>query len=255
MLKIFKYTLYDLLRSRSIIAYAVLLLSISLALFSLESNPERAVLSLVSIILFVVPLVGIVFATIQYYNATEFTELLLVQPLPRGRIILGQVLAQGTALSVAFIVGVALPLVLFSAGSHAFILGAAGLLLSWVFTALAYAVSVHNRDKARGIGIGLVLWVLFAVLYDGLLLLFIFVFRDFPIELWVVPLASFNPIDMGRIAILLDLDVSAVLGYTGAVYKRFFNSALGIVYALGMMLVWITVPILLLVRSFGKKDF
>jgi Cu-processing system permease protein len=63
-----------------------------------------------------------------------------------------------------------------------------------------------------------------------------------------------NPIDLGRIYLMLQMDVSALMGYTGATYKDFFGSSVGLLYTLGIMLIWMVVPVLLAVRSFNKKD-
>ena len=67
-------------------------------------------------------------------------------------------------------------------------------------------------------------------------------------------LSSLNPIDLGRIYLMLQMDVSALMGYTGATYKDFFGSNMGLFYTLGIMLVWMIVPVLLALRSFNKKD-
>ena len=53
---------------------------------------------------------------------------------------------------------------------------------------------------------------------------------------------------------MLQMDVSALMGYTGAMYKEFFGSGLGLLYTLGIMVVWVVVPIWLAVRSFARKD-
>jgi len=67
-------------------------------------------------------------------------------------------------------------------------------------------------------------------------------------------LSALNPIDLGRIFIMLKMDVSALMGYTGAVYKDFFGSGNGILFTCGVMLIWAIAPLLLAVRKFRKKD-
>ena len=76
----------------------------------------------------------------------------------------------------------------------------------------------------------------------------------FGVENITVLLSSLNPVDLGRIYIMLHMDVSALMGYTGATYKDIFGSNLGTLFTLGVMLVWIVVPLLLALRSFNKKD-
>jgi Cu-processing system permease protein len=92
------------------------------------------------------------------------------------------------------------------------------------------------------------------LIYDGLLLLVLFTFNDYPLEKLTLALSSLNPIDLGRIYLMLQLDVSALMGYTGATYKDFFGSGIGLIYTLGVMVVWIVVPLLLAARSFNRKD-
>ena len=74
MLKLSKYVLYDILRNRTMIAYALFLFLISMSLFQMEENSSKAVLSLLNIVLIVIPLVSMVFSTIHWYNSYEFVE-------------------------------------------------------------------------------------------------------------------------------------------------------------------------------------
>jgi Cu-processing system permease protein len=63
-----------------------------------------------------------------------------------------------------------------------------------------------------------------------------------------------NPIDLGRILILLHLDVSAMMGYTGAIFKDFFGTTSGIIAAFTILLLWVIVPFSISLRMFRKKD-
>ena len=65
---------------------------------------------------------------------------------------------------------------------------------------------------------------------------------------------ALNPIDLTRIFILLKMDVSALMGYTGAVFQDFFGTATGAIIATATLLLWIAAPCWLSVRSFVKKD-
>ena len=53
---------------------------------------------------------------------------------------------------------------------------------------------------------------------------------------------------------MLNMDVSALMGYTGATYKSFFGSGVGVLYTGAIMLLWIALPAWLAIRSFRKKD-
>jgi Cu-processing system permease protein len=254
MLKISKYVLYDILRNKVVLGYTLFLFVVSMSLFQMEENSSKAVLSLLNIVLIVVPLVSMVFSTIHWYNSYEFIELMLTQPISRKKVLLSEFTGMSSSLVTAFLVGVGLPVVIYNFNSTGLALILVGSLLTMVFTSMAFLASVKSKDKARGIGTALLLWFYFALIYDGLLLLVLFTFSDYPLEKLTLGLSSLNPIDLGRIYLMLQMDVSALMGYTGATYKDFFGSSTGLIYTLGIMMVWIIVPILLAVRSFKKKD-
>jgi Cu-processing system permease protein len=88
-------------------------------------------------------------------------------------------------------------------------------------TSLLFGVG-ESKDKARGIGAALLLWFYFALIYDGIVLLILFTFSDYPLEKLTLLLSALNPIDLGRIFIMLKMDISALMGYTGALYEDFW---------------------------------
>ena len=254
MLKLSKYVLYDILKSRIILGYALFLFIVSISMFQMEENSSKAMLSMLNIVLIVLPLVRMVFTTIHYYNSYEFIELMSSQPMSRTRILLSEFAGVSISLVSAFLVGVGVPVLLFAANETGFALLFTGTCLTLVFTSIAFFASVLARDKARGIGFVLLLWFYFALIYDGLVLLILFSFSDYPLEKLTLLLSSLNPIDLGRIFIMLKMDVSALMGYTGALYKDFFGSGTGILFTAGIMLIWIVVPLWLAIRTFRKKD-
>jgi Cu-processing system permease protein len=237
-----------------VLAYTAFLLVVSVSLFQMEENSSKAVLSLLNIVLIVVPLVSLVFSTIHWYNSYEFIELMLTQPISRTKVLWSEYTGISSSLVTAFLIGVGVPVIIYNFNSTGLALILVGSLLTFVFTSTAFFASVKSKDKARGIGAALLLWFYFALIYDGLVLTVLFAFSDYPMEKITLLLSSLNPIDLGRIYLMLQMDVSALMGYTGATYKEFFGSSLGLLYTLGIMLMWIIVPVLLALRSFKKKD-
>ncbi|HEU4608083.1 MAG TPA: ABC transporter permease subunit, partial [Chitinophagaceae bacterium] len=227
---------------------------VSFSLFQLEGNNARAILGLLNIVLIVVPLISMIFTTIHYYNSYEFIELMLSQPLSRKRILLSEYSGVALSLLSAFFIGVGIPVLLFAPDETGMALLLAGSGLTLAFTSIAFLASVKARDKARGIGSALLLWFYFALIYDGLVLMILFSFSDYPMEKFTLLLSALNPIDLGRIFIMLKMDVSALMGYTGALYKDFFGSAAGIFFTLGIMLLWIVAPLWWALRAFKRKD-
>lgn len=254
MLKISKYVLYDIVRSKIIIAYTAFLFLISMSLFQMEENSSKAMLSLLNIVMIVIPLVSLMFATIHWYNSYEFIELMLTQPISRKKVILSEYAGITTSLITSILIGIGLPVIIYNFNDTGVALLIIACLLTMIFTSIAFLSSVGSKDKARGIGIALMLWFYFVLIFDGLILLILFTFSDYPLENVTLALSSLNPVDLGRIYIMLHMDVSALMGYTGALYKDFFGSWMGLLYTLGIMMLWVIIPLALAVRNFGKKD-
>jgi Cu-processing system permease protein len=254
MLKLSKYVLYDILRSKVVIAYTIFLFIISMSLFRMEENSGKAMLSLLNIVLIVVPLISMIFSTIHYYNSYEFIELMLSQPMSRTKILLSEYGGVALSLVTAFFIGVGIPVLVFSPDATGLAMIFTGLMLSLVFTSIAFWASVKAKDKARGIGFALLLWFYFSLIYDGLILMILFAFGDYPLEKLTLFLSALNPIDLGRIFIMLKMDVSALMGYTGALYQDFFGSFSGMLFTVGIMIVWAVLPLLLAIRNFKRKD-
>lgn len=248
------YILYDIAKNKIIIAYTIFLFLASFGLFQIEENNGKAILSLLTIVLIVVPLICMVFTTIHYYNSYEFIELMLSQPISRNKLLFSEYIGVAVSLLIAFSVGVGIPVLLYSFNATGISLLLAGFSLTLVFVSIAFLASVKTRDKARGIGLALLLWFYFSLVYDGLVLLILFAFSDYPMEKATIVLSALNPVDLARISIMLKLDISAVMGYTGALYKDFFGSTAGILLSIGVMLLWIVVPLTFAILSFKRKD-
>jgi Cu-processing system permease protein len=254
MNKLIKYVLLDILRNRMLALYTGFLLAITITMLCLGDNATKSILALLNIVLIVVPLVSIIFSTIYYYNSAEFIELLVGQPLKRKRILLSLFIGLSASLLISFVIGVGLPLLIVYPNAISALLVAVGGILAVVFAALALLASVTMRDKARGIGMAVLAWFYFSLLYDGLVLFLLFQFSDYPLETPSVILGALNPVDLGRIVLLLRLDNSAMMGYTGAVFQSVFGSAAGTGLALIILFTWTAVPVGMAIRRFNRKD-
>ncbi|MBS1754506.1 MAG: ABC transporter permease [Ferruginibacter sp.] len=254
MKKIIKYVIIDILRNKIVLAYTAFLLLISISIFNLEDNSAKGLLSLLNIILIIVPLVSLLFPAIYVYNSSEFLELLVSQPLKRKTIWLSLFWGLAVSMSCAFFVGAGIPILLFQATATGFMMLGAGLILSVIFVALAMLAAVIARDKAKGIGVVILLWLYFSVIFDGLILFILFQFADYPLEKMMVAATAFNPIDLSRILILLKMDVAALMGYTGAIFKDFFGTQMGLIISFLVLVIWMIIPTWLSLRKFKHKD-
>ncbi len=254
MTRVIRYIFKDILQTRFILFYTGFLLVSTFALFQFDSDFGKVVLSLLNIVLMVVPLISVVFATIHFYSSYEFIELMVAQPLNRKVIFLSEYLAVASSLCIAYLIGVGIPFIMFGAGYYVVSLLVTGIFLTLAFVSLAFLSSVLTRDKSKAIGIALLFWFYFSLIYDGLILWVIYTFNDYPLEKITLTLIAFNPVDLARIIMLLQLDISALMGYTGAFYKDFFGSNIGMLFSLSTLFLWAIVPLLLAVRIFEKKD-
>ncbi|MEO6902429.1 MAG: ABC transporter permease subunit [Bacteroidia bacterium] len=254
MRKVVKYVILDILRSKIILIYTLLLFIISLSVFFLDDNNSKGLLSLLNLVLFIVPLVSIIFSTIYIYNSSEFIELLVSQPLKRKSIWMSLFIGLSSSLVVSFIVGAGLTVLYFEPSITGILMILLGSMLSVIFVAIALLACVITRDKTKGIGAAIFLWLYFAIIFDGLVLFLLFQFADYPLEKPMMIISAFNPIDLSRIMILLRLDISALMGYTGAVFKDFFGTSIGFIVSVVTLLLWIIIPLYFSERIFRKKD-
>ena len=254
MNRIIKIIFLDILKNKIILAYTLILAILSWSSFGLEDNSAKGLLTILNIILFTVPLVSILFATIYLYNSTEFIELLLSQPIKRKKIWLSLFLGLSLAMVLAFFIGAGIPLLINAPDSVGIMMLVIGCLITLVFVALAFLSSILTRDKAKGIGIAIMGWLYFALLFDGLILYLLFQFSDYPIEKAMIVVTAFSPIDLARIQILLHLDVSAMMGYTGAIFKNFFGTSLGLLLSFSLLCLWIIIPFFISLIKFKNKD-
>ena len=253
------YELRDVIRSRWALAYAAFFLVVTDAFFRFSGGGEQVVLSLMNVVLILIPLVSLVFGVGYLYNAREFTELMLAQPVRRRDLFLALYGGLMVPLALGFLLGVALPFAWHGAAAeHAAPLVRlllAGVLLTAAFLAIAVLLAVRFDDRVKGLGAALLVWLGLAVLYDGLVLLVAYTFSAYPLEAPMLVLTMLNPISLARVLLLLSMDVAALLGYTGATFERFFGGGLGSVVALGALGLWVAAPLALAYRRFTRKDF
>lgn len=260
MLKILKYSFYDLMRSRWSYVYLGFYFLLGMVLLFLNNDLSKAVITLMNVIIVLVPLIGTIFGVMYYYNSKEFTELLLAAPLKRSSIFLGQYFGVALSLAMSLIIGLGIPFAAYGLFQSNVIwdfslLLFTGAVLTFIFTALAFNIALSNENKIKGFGYAILLWLFLAVIYDGLFLMTLVIFEEYPLDKLSLVGSLLNPIDLSRTLILLKLDISALLGYTGAIFKKFFGTNFGFIISTIVLCVWVILPMLRIVRKSKKKDF
>ena len=260
MIKILKYSFFDLMRSRWSYVYFAFYLSLGFVLLFLNNDVNKAIITLMNIIIVLTPLIGTIFGVMYYYNSKEFTELLLAQPIKRNTIFMGQYLGISISLTLSLILGLGIPFLMYGLFMSTAIfdftlLLVVGTLLNFIFVALAFNIALSNENRIKGFGYAILMWLFLAVIYDGVFLISLVMFNEYPLDKFALLTTMFNPIDLSRILILLKLDISALLGYTGAVFKKFFGTNFGLLISFSVMLLWVVLPVLRIKSKLKKKDF
>lgn len=260
MIKVFKYSFYDLVRSRWVYAYLLFFLLITTGLVYFSHDLSKAMISLMNILLILCPLIGTLFGALYYYNSREFIDLLLALPLPRRSIFLGKYLGLAFSLALSFSLGISIPLIINGIFSSGLVLNfltliSTGIFLTFIFSAISFLVSLKFEHPIRGFGMAIFIWLFLSVIYDGLMLIILMYFESYPLDKFALVASLFNPIDLSRILVMLQLDISALMGYTGAVFRKFLGTSAGIMVAYSALTAWVIIPVFLFLRIAKKKDF
>lgn len=254
MKTIAKTIFLDNVKSKIVVIYFLMLALLSWTSLLLEDSEAKGSLTILNIVLFIIPLMSLLYTTIYLYNSRDFVVLLLSQPLRRGRIWHSLYAGVAGSLLLAFLAGAGLPVVLYCNAGTAAMIVLMGSVITLVFVSVAFFTAIVSSDKTRGIGAAILLWLLFTIVWDALLMYVLMVFASWPVEKPVMALLMLNPLDQARFQVILKMDVAAMMGYSGAAFKEFLGAAAGVVVSTLLLAAWIAVPYLLSLRVFRHKD-
>jgi Cu-processing system permease protein len=251
----------DGMRNRWILAItlAFALLAMGLAWFGAAASGEvgftrisTTIVSLASLAVFLIPLIALMLAYDSIVGEDEKGTLLLLMtyPLSRTGLLAGKFLGHGAilALSTALGFGIAAVMIVMLAEQATFanLMGPFGLfivsatLLGWTFLALAYLVSVVTREKARAAGLALLVWFLFVLVYD-LVLLGLLVGTEGRVDGGVFRmLLLLNPTDVFRLVNLIGFEETAA---SSGLLTVFGDQSYSVGLLLGILAAWIVVPL------------
>ena len=257
------------LESRWLFGFAALLAALILGLsyFGLAQGREvgfqgfaRVTLSLMNLVLFVVPLTGLLLGVTSIAGTGGTLALLLAQPVRRSEVLLGKFLGLAAALSVAQVVGFGGggAVVAFYAGAEQVpgfvVLALLSLWLGWLTLATAIAIAVTWPDRLKAMSAALLLWLLMVVAYDLAVLGASAVFRGVPLQAVLFPALLLNPVDLCRVLTTLAIGSGALFGPTSAVLVRLFGSSGGIALGLAVLTVETAVPLAVGALVFRDRD-
>ena len=258
------------LETRWMFGFTVLLaaLVLGLSFFGLGQSREvgfqsfaRVTLSLMNLVLFVVPLTGLVLGVTSMTGSSGTLPLLLAQPVGRGEVLVGKLLGLALALTVAQLVGFGGGgvIVAFQAGAEQVngFLALTGLsvALGWLSVSTSLCIAVVWPDRLKAMSAALLLWLLMVVAYDLVVLGATAMFRGVPLQSVLFPALLINPVDLARVLTTLAVGSGALFGPTSAVLMKMFGSQGGVALGLAVLAIETVVPMLIAVRVFRRRDW
>ncbi len=255
LFSLFKYAFFNVLRAKWLIFYALFFTTITSALLNFGGEASKVTASILNIILLLVPLVSILYGSIHWYNGEPFSQLLLTQPLRRSTVYLAQWLAISCGLAGSFLGSIFFSLAIFRLiNTQSLFILFIGTLLTFIFVGIGLLVAVLINDRMKGLGLVILSWLYFSLIHDLVVFILIANFSEYPIEVPSILLMLLNPIDLARLAILLSIDLSAMMGYTGRILQELLSRPSGMAFAIFSLGVWTIFPVFFGVRYFSKKD-
>lgn len=258
------------IESRWLFGFAALFASfvLGLSFFGLAQSGEvgftgfaRVTLSLLNLVLFVVPLVGLLLGVTSVTGSAESLAMLLAQPVSRAEVLAGKFAGVTAAIGMAQLLGlgggglvVALNAGADQLGGFA-VLCFVSLALAVLSVATALAIASVWPDRLRATGAALALWLLLVVAYDLAVLGATTVFRGAGLQAVLLPALLLNPVDLARVLVTMAVGRGALFGPTAAVLARTLGSAPGIAVAMAALLLQTAVPLWVALRVFRRRDW
>ena len=222
---------------------------------------NRTSASLLSLVLYLIPLVALMMGTLSFANENGDGEMLFAQPVTRGEILLGKLLGLFAAMTTATFVGFGLGGLVIATqigtedifGYPIFIL--LSLLLALIFLCLAALVSIACKRQTKAFGVALLVWFFFVLFYDLLVLGATLLLTERTANYFIFASLFGNPVDMIRVAGLLSLNGEEIFGAAGAALLKFVGGEVwGFTALLAGILIWTIAPLLLSLRLWRKQD-
>lgn len=221
----------------------------------------RVTLSLLNLVLFTVPLTGLVLGVGSVAGSAETLPLLLAQPVGRLEVLAGKYLGLVAALGAAQALGFGAGglIVALQAGPEQIrgfvVLTAVSLVLGSLSLAAALALASILADRVKALAAAIFLWLVLVVAYDLAVLGATALLRGLPLQSVLFPALLLNPVDLSRVLVTLAVGSGALFGPTSAVLVKFLGGPGGAALGFAALLVQTTVPLIVAARVFGRRDW
>lgn len=222
---------------------------------------ERTTASLLNLVLYLMPMLGLMMGTLALSRDRAGNELLFSQPVGREQVLYGRVIGMFCGAAVAMLAGFGLAgmLILWEIGSEGFSRYAGVVLLSLalaaVFLSLGALAGVVSASRTRAFGLALCLWFFFVLFYDLLIIGLAFVLRERTANLMIFASLFGNPVDLVRVSTVLTIGDPSIFGAAGAALLKFLGgearSQMALLLGIGA---WVLAPIWIAGRALRRLD-
>ena len=249
----------DRIRNRWVLAVALIfaLFALAIAYFGASQQGEvgfrsidLTVASLVSLVIYLVPLIALILGYDAIVGERErgSLELMLSMPITRFEILLGKYLGLAAALSSATILGFGAGLLPLASeltrrdGFHYAGFVGSAILMGLAFLSISMLVSVVAQERVRASGVAIGLWFFFVLIFDLLLMGALVLSQGSLGSTTFAALMMLNPADVFRLMNIFSSEqVRSMYGLATVMPERLTDPAV----LLAIMLAWIVIPFLL----------
>lgn len=222
---------------------------------------NRTTASLLSLVLYLIPLVALMMGTQSFLSTAGDDEMLFAQPISRGEILVGKLLGLFAAMVTATFVGFGLGGLVIATQTDASdfvgypVFVGLSLILSLAFLSLSALTAMACQRKTKAYGAALLVWFFFVIFYDLLVLGGSLLFHEKAANYFIFASLFGNPVDMTRVAGLLSLNGAEIFGAAGAALLKFLGGPMqGIAALLVSLLLWTLVPLFAASRLLRRQD-
>lgn len=273
ILLIAKKEIKDNIRNRWLVMNTLLLLILSLCILLAGSaisgelvlpNIDNIISGLVTLSVFILPLSAVLLSYDSFVGEEESGTLLLMltYPIKRHQFLLGKLLGHSLLITLACLIGFTPSLLLLSYFSELsiaivithfanFMLSA--MMLAITFTIIGYMVSLQVKEKAKALGILLLVWFVIVLIYDLALLASIVALADILPRNVLNLFILLNPADLFRAINLSILNNNGQVTDSAINIMSNTNLNLSILYMI--MFVWLFTLFFSCNFLFNRKKF
>ncbi|MGC9307841.1 MAG: ABC transporter permease subunit [Thermoplasmatota archaeon] len=225
---------------------------------------DDTIAGMMSIVTFLIPIIGLMlgYAAIVGEKESGSLQLLLSYPVHRYEVLVGKFLGLSSVLAFASLIGfgvsgavIGLSISGMQWGEYGIFI-VASFLIGFAYIALSLCFSAVLQKRSTALGLSVLLWFLFAIIWNTILLVLLVVTEnidlspgsEFVAPTWYHVGALINPVTAYQT--LVAVNIGPVSANIAGELPSFYSTPV----ALTVLLAWIAVPLLVAFVIFRRKD-